>query len=401
VRRRGARARRPPNSHDQEEGGAERGEPHGRVRLIQRRGVVAHGRPRYHPGVTSTTLLRGALAALFCTIGFSAAFAGAAGSAPALPSLPGPNGQAPSAYPPGPPPTAAAGPAGDAGSLADHTKRGVVNVERDGKGLAVGTVLANDGRVLTALSALGTSDLADIRYSDGHVVRSRVGHRDTAWDLALLVPLSGRWVEGLMASEADPAGLELRVMSPRAPKGALTATLKGRTDVHSKSGDAISAALDLDVKGGAPVGAPVVDAAGSVVGVVVHACRATETSTCVLTTVGAPVAALRNFLVRTPLNAVAPSPWLGIVGQPDTSGNVRGVRVMDVAPQSPAEKGGLKKNHDRAAADLIAAVDGQPVDTPESLADLIGKHAVGDSVKLLVFGGDKFRELTVVLRAAP
>ncbi len=277
----------------------------------------------------------------------------------------------------------------------------MVLVERDGRGLGIGTVLANDGRVLTSLSALGTSDLADIRYADGHVVRSRVGHRDTAWDLALLVPLSGRWLEGLMASEADPAGLELRVMSPRAPKGALTATLKGRADVHSKSGDAISSALDLEVKGGAPVGAPVVDATGSVVGVVVHACRATDSATCVLTTVGAPVSALRNFLVRTPLNAVPPSPWLGIVGQPDTSGNVRGVRVMAIAPQSPAEKGGLKTNPDRGASDLIAAVDGQPVETPEGLADVIGKHAVGETVKLLVFGGAKFRELTVVLRAAP
>ncbi len=351
--------------------------------------------------MTSTTLLRGSLAALFFTIGFTAAFAGAAGngapSTPPLPSLPGANGG-----PQGPPGaySSGAGPTGDAGALADRTKRGVVGVERDGKGLGVGTVLANDGRVLTALSPLGASDLADIRYADGHVVRARVGHRDSAWDLALLVPLSGRWVEGLMASEADPAGLELRVMSPRAPKGALSATLKGRTDAHSKTGDPLEGALDIDAKG-ALVGAPIVDAAGSVVGVVIHACKTTDASTCVPTMMGAPVAALRNFLVRTPLNAVAPAPWLGIVGAPDTSGNVRGVRVMAVAPQSPAEKGGLKTSNERVLSDLIAAVDGQPVDSPESLADVIGKHAVGESVKLLVFGNDKFRELTVVLRAAP
>ena len=293
-------------------------------------------------------------------------------------------------------------PGADAGSLADRTKRGVVLVERDGKGIGVGTVLANDGRVLTALSALGANEQADIRYADGHVVRARVGHRDTAWDLALLVPLSGRWLDGLMASEADPAGLELRVMSPRAPKGALTTTLKGRTDVHSKTGDSIPAALDVDTKGTpAPAGAPIVDASGSVVGVIIHACKASDASTCVPAIVGAPVAALRNFLVRTPLNAVPPSPWLGIVGAPDTSGNVRGVRVMKIAPQSPAEKGGLKTNPDRVSADLIAAVDGTPVETPEGLADVIGKHAVGETVKLLVFGGDKFKELTIVLRAAP
>ncbi len=346
-------------------------------------------------------LLRGPVAALFMATGFTAALAGAAGSAPPpLPELPGPNAPPPATVPrSGATPSPAS--VGDAGALADRTKRGVVTVERDGHGIGVGTVLANDGRVLTSLLSLGASDLADIRYADGHVVRSRIGHRDATWDLALLVPLSGRWLDGLVASEADPAGLELRLLSPRAPKGALTTTLKGRTDVHSKSGEPIAAALDVDTKG-APPGAPIVDASGSVVGVVIHACRATDAATCVPTMVGAPVHALRDFLVRTPLNAVPPAPWLGIVGAPDTSGNVRGVRVVQIAPQSPAEKGGLKTNAaDRNGSDLIAAVDGQPVETPEGLAEVIGKHAVGESVKLLVFGSEKFREVIVVLRAAP
>jgi serine protease Do len=92
---------------------------------------------------------------------------------------------------------------------------------------------------------------------------------------------------------------------------------------------------------------------------------------------------------------------LGIVGAPDSSGNTHGVRVMAVAPQSPAEKGGLKANEDRMQADLIVAVDSQPVDTPEKLADFISKHSVGERVKLLVLGADKFREVLVTLHAAP
>ena len=295
----------------------------------------------------------------------------------------------------------------DAGAILDKTRRGVVLVERDGRSLGAGMVLANDGRVVTALSALGAADVADIRYADGHVVKSRVGHRDKAWDLALLVPLSGRWTEGLIASEVDPAGIELKVVVPQRGGKAAPATvaLKGRADVRTKDGESIPSALDLELKGPAATpGAPVVDSAGSVVGILIHACKPPASPTaagCAQIVVGAPVPALRNFLVRTPLNAVSPSPWLGIVGAPDASGNVRGVRVMAVAPQSPAEKGGLKTNPDRANADLIAAVDGQPVETPERLAELIGKHAIGEPVKLLVFAGDKFKEVTVVLRAAP
>jgi len=99
---------------------------------------------------------------------------------------------------------------------------------------------------------------------------------------------------------------------------------------------------------------------------------------------------------------VAPSPWLGIVGSTDVAGVTHGVRVMAVAPGSPAEKGGLKGSDDRTQSDLIVAADSVPIDTPEKLADLIGKHAIGDKVKLLVFGFDgKFREAVVALRAAP
>jgi serine protease Do len=105
---------------------------------------------------------------------------------------------------------------------------------------------------------------------------------------------------------------------------------------------------------------------------------------------------MRSFLVKTPTTATQPAPWLGLNGTADASGTSKGVRVVAMAPGSPAEKGGLK-----AGADLIAAVDGQPVETPERMSELIGRHAIGETVKLLVLSGDKFREVAIVLKAAP
>jgi serine protease Do len=77
---------------------------------------------------------------------------------------------------------------------------------------------------------------------------------------------------------------------------------------------------------------------------------------------------------------------------------VKGVKVMGVAPGSPAEKGGLKAGDN---PDTIVAVDGVPVETPEQLAEVIAKRAIGQQVKLLVFSGGKFREAQVTLRPAP
>jgi serine protease Do len=326
--------------------------------------------------------------------------------------------------------------AGGTGGTLDFEviRKGVVQVEQGGRPMAVGTVLRKDGRVLTSLSALGSVDSPEIRYADNTVVKAKLGHKDKAWDLALLIPQSGKWLDGLMPTDNDPMGLDIRAFLPKAGKLApSTINIKGRTDVRSKDGDPLRGLWDLDLKGipGIP-GAPLIDPNGKVVGILVRECKDTgragepdksdKTSLgdgrgsaeggpgekpdaakapaqCSPITVGAPVIALRTFLMKTPANAVQPAPWLGLGGAPTESGNVKGVRVMGVAPGSPAEKAGLKATGE--SPDTIVAVDGQPVETPEQLAEVIAKRAIGQTVKLLVFSQGKFREAAVTLRAAP
>ena len=78
----------------------------------------------------------------------------------------------------------------------------------------------------------------------------------------------------------------------------------------------------------------------------------------------------------------------------------KGVRVLVVHPESPAEEAKIKGG-DRTESDVILAVDGVPVTTPEALADAIRAHGVGEKVPLTLFSQGKYREVTVVLRAAP
>jgi serine protease Do len=242
------------------------------------------------------------------------------------------------------------------------------------------------------------------------VVKAKIGHKDKAWDLALLIPQTGKWLDGLVPTDSDPQGIELRSFLPRGGKlAAAPLGVKGRVDARSKEGDALRSAHEMDHKGSPSVpGAPLIDASGHVVGVLVKVCKdgaaaapagGAATAPCTAMTVGAPVYALRGFLVKTPATAVAPSAWLGLGGAPTESGNVKGVRVMGVAPGSPAENAGLKAGVD--APDTIVAVDGVPVETPEQLAEVIAKRAIGQQVKLLVFSSGKFREASVTLRPAP
>ncbi len=327
---------------------------------------------------------------------------------------------------PATPPGALAGaapadPAMTSQQLYEHVLRGVVALEKNGVPMAIGTVLSGDGRVLTALSGLGGADGADVRYADGTVVHAKVGRSDRVNDLALLIPSSLKWTEGLAASDADPAGQELRAMLPAhgAHLGPAVAAVKGQVDAHARDGAALLKMLDVDVKGNPVAGAPLLDSSGGVVGVLVRACKgaaagATDDGTsgtwypaaaaaaqaaktaCKPVVLGAPVTAIRSFLTHAVAAPAAAAPWLGIRGEPEHSGNVTGVRVTAVAPSSPAEKAALKPS-----TDVIVAVDGHPIDTPEKLADLIAKRAPGDTVKLLVFAGEQFREVSVALRAAP
>jgi serine protease Do len=292
--------------------------------------------------------------------------------------------------------------AGGHPAATEETRKGVVTVELGGRAVGIGMVLGGDGRVLTALSALGGGEQADLRYSDGHVVKARLGHKDASWDLALLVPQSGRWTEGFRAGVFDPGG-DLRVYGLLQGKvGVIAAKPKGDAAAVARGGAELPGAFEIETPSAPLAGTPIVDATGSAVGIVARACRkpadgaAPKPGPCVLAFTGIPTAPIRNFLVRTPVTAVAPTPWVGVNGAPDQTGVAKGVRVIAVAPGSPAEKAGLK-----AGADLIVAVDGTPVETPERMADLIAHHAVGETVKVLVLSGEKFREVGIVLRPAP
>ncbi len=303
-------------------------------------------------------------------------------------------------------------------SQPEAIRRGIVQVEQGGRPLAVGTVLANDGRVLTALSSLTNVAEPDIRYADGSVVRAKIVHTDDAWDLALLAPTGSRWRDGLSPTDSDPQGVELRSFLPKGGKLAQASLVaKGRIDAKAKHGDELRSALEIDFKGAVSVpGAPLVDPSGHVVGVLIKACKPAvdlvgpasrvrpvaemaSGTPCVTLTVGAPVYALRAFLMKAPVQAAAPSAWLGLGGASTEPGGVKGVRVVGVAPGSPAEASGLKAGGQ--TPDVIVAVDGTPVETPEQLASSIAQRGVDQQVKFLVFSQGKFREVLVTLRAAP
>jgi PDZ domain-containing secreted protein len=73
-----------------------------------------------------------------------------------------------------------------------------------------------------------------------------------------------------------------------------------------------------------------------------------------------------------------------------------GATIVEVTPDSPAAQAGLQ------AEDTITAINGQPIEAGQSLAELIRQHAPGDTLTLTVERpGEQAREVTVTLAENP
>ena len=289
-------------------------------------------------------------------------------------------------------------------AVEDKAARGVVVIERGGQALALGAVLSGDGRILSSLSPLGSGNDLDVRFADGTSVRVKLGHHDRTWDLALLVPQSGRWPEGLIASSREPVRPDANIHAFTLNKGKISSApivLRSHRSLLGGDDKPLENAIEIGSRvNPVDLGSPVIDEEGRVVAVLGRGCAPVENHPCTPVAFGAPIASIKSFLRNVPSTAVAPAAWLGIQGTSETGGIAKGVRVISVHPDSPAAEASLKGG-DKGMSDVILAVDGTPVTSPEALAEAIRAHGIGEKVPLTVFGQGKYHQVTIVLRAAP
>lgn len=92
----------------------------------------------------------------------------------------------------------------------------------------------------------------------------------------------------------------------------------------------------------------------------------------------------------TPAPASA-TPWLGVVVAHETDG----ARILQVVPNSPADKAGLRPG------DRIVALDGEPVNADHPLPDSIRRHRPGDTVRLTIIREGTEQTVSVTLGRAP
>src|SRR5439155_17880696 len=92
--------------------------------------------------------------------------------------------------------------------------------------------------------------------------------------------------------------------------------------------------------------------------------------------------------------------WLGVYTQtlsPELREGMsykgQGVPVNRVVEDSPADRAGVQKG------DVITSVNSRAVDSPEALADLVGRGKSGQSISLRVMRDNQVKNLTATLAA--
>jgi S1-C subfamily serine protease len=267
---------------------------------------------------------------------------------------------------------------------------------------ASGLVYA-DGVVLTTVRALGREDGLHVRRDDGQTLDAQLAGWDPTTSLAVL-RVAGLGVGAIAPSTVTARVGHLALAVARSWSNAVTASAGIVSVIGGPLPTGRRRAIDQVIRTSAPMhdgfaGGAFLDAGGGLIGI-------------------ATAAAIRGLGVVIPASIAWKTAatilehgqlkrgYLGIAGQPvrlpegqqGSGGNIgreEALLVVGVTPGSPAAAAGI------LVGDVLLEFDGQPVESPEDLLDLLVGDRVGRQVSLRALRGGVVTELKVTVGERP
>lgn len=294
----------------------------------------------------------------------------------------------------------------DLAAAVDTVGRSVVAIHARRRIPASGVVW-QPGVIVAAHHTIQRDDDITVTLHDGTTASATLAGRDSSTDLAVL-----RLADGAGASSQNPPAVATADRAPRVgqlvlalgrPGTSVTASLGIVSAVGGEwrtwQGGTIDRfiRLDLSVYDGFS-GGPLVDAGGRVVGINTSGL---SRATALTVPAGTVVRVAGQLLAR---GHVARG-WLGIATQPvrlppalqrglglEADG---GLVVVNVEPDSPADRGGL------LIGDILLALDAQPVRDPGDVLAALGGDRIGKAVTLKVARGGRAEQVSVTVGERP
>ena len=282
----------------------------------------------------------------------------------------------------------------------DALARAAVTLRSNGRLLAQGVVLADDGRIVTCLSALDGARQVEVRYANGRTLAATLVAQDDTFNLALLQPRTGSWPSGVHLAPGTRRGTRA-TLSMGDPPGITTVGFARRRSFVA--GDQLLRdAWQLDpVPTANAVGAGVLNERGQLAAVIVTPRSGSSGNSAPPSAFGAPALVIAAMVQRAGETA---RPWLGFTARALRAGeSIQGVigsglRVLDVAAGGPAQTTGLIGGR---TPDHVIMADGVALRVEADLASVLERHRPGDSITLRVARGAQLYDVPLVLGRYP
>ncbi len=286
------------------------------------------------------------------------------------------------------------------------------------QGLGSGFLIDDQGHILTNNHVVDGATTVQVALSNGNTVDGKVLGTDPVDDLAV-VSVDASAVVGITplklgdSSLVVPGQMAIAIGNPLGFSDSITVGVISGLN-RSVTGSNLRGMLQTDAAiNPGNSGGPLLDDQGNVIGI------NTAAEIGVTGADGMGFAIPSNLAVKILPDLIAGKtvsrPWLGISGTALTQATAsqlglsvnKGVYIVSVVANSPAEKAGLKAGSTNAdgtltsGGDVITAVDGKSVASVEDLSAYISTKSVRDKVSLTVLRNGQSITVQVTLDAWP
>ena len=279
-----------------------------------------------------------------------------------------------------------------------------------GGGTGSGFFIDSDGFILTnnhvISSAAQSGGRIQVKLNDGRIFTAEVIGRDASYDLAVLkIPASG--MKALQFGDSDQVAVGdavIAIGSPLGLSGTVTTGIISAKNRPVTAGDSSNESsfinalqTDAAINPGNP-GGPLVDSTGAVIGV--NSAIAALGSDLQTGSIGLgfaiPINQARKTADQLIKNGVATYPVIGISLDMNYGGEGAQVATSGrgILADSPAQKAGLR------GGDVVIALDGKAINSPEELIVAVRSKNVGDVVSLTYKRDGKEKTVSLTLIAA-
>ncbi|MEA2288467.1 MAG: hypothetical protein QOD55_464, partial [Solirubrobacteraceae bacterium] len=293
----------------------------------------------------------------------------------------------------------------DITTIYERASKGVVSVQvASGRSSASGTgfVIDRDGTIVTNAHVVGDAQTARVRFDDDAApVSAQVVGTDPSTDLAVLHvdPSRAGTLTPLPLAESDDVRVGDAAVAIGYPLGLdRTATAGivsglGR-EIEAPNGFRIDKVIQTD----APInpgnsGGPLLDAKGRVIGVNSQIATSGGGSGNVGIGFAVPSDTVREVVPKLKAGQTIARPYLGV--STAASSGRPGATVASVSSGGPAQAAGIERG------DVLTAVDGRTIATPDDVVDALAGREPGDRIDVRLVRDGAERTVSVTLRARP